>query len=166
MNKYFLSFMSILILFQSFKVFDEIFSKQDNSKYSFVITKEKNINKEEKVNEIILSKEDFQKTLAQANLEKGKKISRQCISCHDLTNSLKVKVGPPLWGIIDKSSGSFDTFQYSKALNNFKKKWSKYELFLFIENPMEYLKGTKMIYKGLKKQSDRIDLISYLESLK
>ena len=28
------------------------------------------------------------------------------------------------------------------------------------------IKGTKMIYKGLKKPSDRADLISYLESLK
>ena len=166
MNKYFLSFMSILILFQSFKVFDEIFSNQDNPKYNFVITKEKNINKEEIVNDIILSKEDFQRVFAEANVEKGEGISRQCINCHDLSNSLKIKVGPPLWGIIDKSSGGVETFQYSKALYNFKKKWSKYELFLFIENPKEYLKGTKMIYKGLKKQSDRIDLISYLESLK
>ena len=46
------------------------------------------------------------------------------------------------------------------------KPWSKEELFYFLEKPKDYIKGTKMIYKGLKKSSARADLITYLESLK
>ena len=42
----------------------------------------------------------------------------------------------------------------------------KKRTFFFLEKPKDYIKGTKMIYKGLKKSSDRADLISYLESLK
>ena len=57
-------------------------------------------------------------------------------------------------------------FKYSDALVNYKKAWSKEELFKFLEKPKDYIKGTKMIYKGLKKSTDRADLISYLESLK
>ena len=49
---------------------------------------------------------------------------------------------------------------------NFKKDWTRETLFYFLGNPKEYIKGTKMIYKGLKKKSDRVNLISYLESLK
>ena len=44
--------------------------------------------------------------------------------------------------------------------------WSKEELFFFLEKPKDYIKGTKMVYKGLVKTSDRVDLITYLESLK
>ena len=43
---------------------------------------------------------------------------------------------------------------------------SKLVLKIDNEKPKDYIKGTKMIYKGLKKPSDRADLISYLESLK
>ena len=37
MNKYFLSLMSILILFQSFKVADEIFSNKKDQKKGYII---------------------------------------------------------------------------------------------------------------------------------
>ena len=83
-----------------------------------------------------------------------------------LDNSLKIKVGPPLWGIVNRKAASIDDFKYSDALVNYKKAWSREELFNFLEKPKDYIKGTKMIYKGLKKPSDRVDLISYLESLK
>ena len=40
MNKYFLSLMFILILFQSFKVADEIFTYKDDSSNSYIIIKD------------------------------------------------------------------------------------------------------------------------------
>ena len=88
------------------------------------------------------------------------------VACHSFDNSLKIKVGPPLWGIVNRDAAKIEEFKYSEALTNFQKKWSRNELFLFLEKPKDYIKGTKMIYKGLKKSTDRADLISYLESLK
>ena len=168
MNKYFLSLMSILILFQSFKVADEIFNNKKDQKKGYIILEQ---DEEEVVatNDDIEVKEekiDYESLFTQANLEAGEKIAKQCVACHSLDNSLKIKVGPPLWGIVNRKAASIDGFKYSDALVNYKKAWSKEELFKFLEKPKDYIKGTKMIYKGLKKPTDRADLISYLESLK
>ena len=169
MNKYFLSLMSILILFQSFKVADEIFNNKKDQKKGYIIleqdeddeevaaTDDKSDVKEEKI--------DFE-LFTKASLDGGEKIAKQCVACHSFDNSLKIKVGPPLWGIVNRNAASISDFKYSDALVNYKKAWSREELFYFLEKPKDYIKGTKMIYKGLKKPTDRADLISYLESLK
>tara|TARA_B100000287_G_scaffold131894_1_gene123998 strand:+ start:1314 stop:1820 length:507 start_codon:yes stop_codon:yes gene_type:complete len=168
MNKYFLSLMSILILFQSFKVSDEIFNNKKEVKKGYIIlesdeeTTDSVAEGKTDVQEIV----DFDSLLANANLDGGKKIAKQCVGCHSVDDSLAIKVGPPLWGIIGRQAASIDGYGYSDALSEFKKVWSKEELYNFLEKPKDYIKGTKMIYKGLKKPSDRVNLISYLESLK
>ena len=54
MNKYFLSLMSILILFQSFRVADEIFFHKESSKRSYVIISNEDENElEEKVDNVL-----------------------------------------------------------------------------------------------------------------
>ena len=169
MNKYFLSLMSILILFQSFKVSDEIFNNKKDQKKGYIILEQNDDDEVTLADDKLDVKEekiDFESLFTQASLDGGEKIAKQCVACHSVDNSLKVKVGPPLWGIVNRNAASISDFKYSDALINFKKAWSREELFYFLEKPKDYIKGTKMIYKGLKKPSDRADLISYLESLK
>ena len=175
MNKYFLPIISILILFQSFRVFDEIFYHDNNDmKKGFVIIddevefneKEKKSDTEE-INSIILAETiDLESLFKSTDVEKGTKLSKQCQACHDFSTNLKIKTGPPLWGLVNREVAVIKDYKYSDALTNFNKNWTRSELFLFLENPKEYIPGTKMIYKGLKKESDRVNLISFLESLK
>ena len=75
MNKYFLSLMSILILFQSFKVADEIFNNKKDQKKGYIILEQ---DEEEVVatNDDIEVKEekiDYESLFTQANLEGEKK---------------------------------------------------------------------------------------------
>ena len=160
--------MSILILFQFFKVADEIFSDKKDQKKGYIVLEqaEEEVTVADDKSDVKEEKIDYESLFSQASLEGGKKIAKQCVACHSFDSSLKVKVGPPLWGIVNRNVASINDFKYSDALINYKKAWSKEELYYFLEKPKDYIKGTKMIYKGLKKPSDRADLISYLESLK
>ena len=174
MNKYFLSIISILLLFQSFKVYDELFYHQASDEKSVIFAstevEESNVDKESELkgeNENAQEEEvDLALLFKEVEIKKGEKIAKQCSACHDFSIDLKVKVGPPLWGVVNRKSAAISDYKYSTSLINFKKDWSREALFYFLENPKNYIDGTKMIYKGLKKSSDRVNLISYLESLK
>lgn len=170
MNKYFLSIISILLLFQSFKVFDEVFYHVEEEKGSKIFAEIDDTDPElaEDINEEVevVEKVDLDSLFADFDVKKGEKIAKQCSACHDFSVNLKVKIGPPLWGVVGRKAAAINDFKYSDAFVNFKQDWNRETLFYFLENPKEYVKGTKMIYKGLKKNSDRVNLISYLESLK
>ena len=170
MNKYFLSLITVLIIFQSLFLVDDIFFKKTDIKNSYPIV----LNEEN--NDILkneISKDNIEKIdvdlnglLENASLEKGMKISKQCSACHDFSVEKNIKIGPPLWGIINREAGVVEDFKYSKAFLEYSKKWTNENLYNFLEDPKSYIKGTKMIYRGLEKSKDRINLISYLNTLK
>ena len=61
----------------------------------------------------------------------GKKIAKQCVACHSFDNSLKIKVGPPLWGIVNRDAAKIEEFKYSEALTNFQKNGQETNFFSF-----------------------------------
>lgn len=103
--------------------------------------------------------------LALASLENGEKLSKKCATCHSFDKGGANKVGPNMWGLINRTKGSVDGFAYSAALVEFGGEWSYSELNKFLLKPKKYISGTKMNYNGLKKDTDRADIILWLRSL-
>jgi len=105
--------------------------------------------------------------LASANVEAGQKAAKKCVACHDFSPGGKSKVGPPLYGIVNRALGADAGFGYSSALKAASegKSWDYESLNGFLWKPKTYMKGTAMGFAGLKKVGDRANVIAYLRSL-
>ena len=55
--------------------------------------------------------------------------------------------------------------QCSKANSESGTKWTAEVLDTYLTNPKKFMPGTKMAFAGLKKDKDRADIISFLETL-
>ena len=100
------------------------------------------------------------------NAKKGKKLFKKCQACHSDKEGGPQKVGPALWGIVGRTKGGVDGFNYSKAMKEKGGSWTAADLTQFLRSPKKYLPGTKMVFTGFKKDTDLENIISYLETLK
>lgn len=104
--------------------------------------------------------------LQTASIERGMKTAKKCISCHSFEAGGANKIGPALWGIVDREVGAGAGFKYSEALAGLGGQWDYEALNGFLENPKKYAVGTNMAFAGLRKANDRANIIAYLDSLK
>jgi cytochrome c len=107
----------------------------------------------------------FAELLAVADIEKGKKVFGKCKSCHKLEDGAK-GTGPHLFNVVDRTIGAVDGFGYSTAMAGKGGAWDTDALNGFLTKPKDYLPGTKMSFAGLKKETDRANLIAYLATVK
>ena len=109
---------------------------------------------------------DIAALIAQANITKGKEITKKCISCHTFEKGGANKVGPNLWHIVgNKKAHLGNAFNYSQAMLNKGGTWEYDDLFQFLTKPQAYVKGTRMAFAGISKPQDIADLIAYIKSL-
>jgi cytochrome c len=103
-------------------------------------------------------------SLASADIAKGEQVFKKCKACHSIDKDGKKRVGPNLYSIVDRPVAQTEGFKFSKALTTFGGTWTLDRLDMFLENPRGTIKGTKMAFAGLKKPSDRLNLIAYLNA--
>jgi cytochrome c len=108
---------------------------------------------------------DFGTVLPTADVAHGKQVSQACQQCHDLSKGGPNKIGPNLWGIVDRPRATHPGFDYSSAMSSTHDPWTYEKLFRYLKSPQEMVPGTKMSFAGLRSAKDRIDLIAYLRTL-
>ncbi len=104
--------------------------------------------------------------LASASAESGATIAKKCAACHNFDKGGANKVGPDLWGVVNRPIASHEGFSYSDALSSKSGEvWDYEHLNHFLTSPKAYAPGTKMSFAGISKDGDRADVIAYLRSL-
>ena len=93
----------------------------------------------------------------------GEQVFAQCKTCHVAEKGVN-RVGPSLWGIVGRHSGSIEGFKYSPANKNSGITWTEDELFTYLEAPQKTIPGTYMAFAGLKNPQDRADVIAFLKT--
>ncbi|QDG75948.1 c-type cytochrome [Labrenzia sp. PHM005] len=105
---------------------------------------------------------------AEGDPDKGEKLFRACVSCHEVGPNARNGVGPHLDGLFERSAGSLEGFKYSSAMKKQGQEglvWNETTLDLYLKKPRDYVPGTRMSYRGMRNPEDRTHIIAYLQEL-
>lgn len=97
------------------------------------------------------------------DLAAGATAFKKCAICHDVGEIAKNKVGPQLNGIDGRHSGSAAGYNYSDANKNSGITWNEATFMDYIKDPRTKIPGTKMIFAGMKNETEAKDLWTYLK---
>jgi cytochrome c len=102
---------------------------------------------------------------AAGDAEAGRDVFKKCTVCH-AAEAGKNKIGPSLFAIVGRTPGGVATFNYSDAMKGMKQAWTPEQLDVYLTDPRALVPGSKMIFPGLKDETDRQNVIAYLATLK
>lgn len=102
--------------------------------------------------------------LASADPKRGETSSKKCLACHTFNKGEPNKVGPNLWGVINRPKASVAGFNYSAAMKSKGGNWNIDELYQYLANPKAMVPGTTMNFPGVPRATERADLIAFLNA--
>ncbi|MFY8040322.1 MAG: c-type cytochrome [Bosea sp. (in: a-proteobacteria)] len=94
----------------------------------------------------------------------GERLFNQCRACHQLGETARNGVGPQLNGLFaGRKAGSAAGYTYSDAYKALDKTWSEENFRVYIKDPRAVTPGTKMVYAGMKDDTQITNLIAFLK---
>lgn len=96
----------------------------------------------------------------------GERVFAQCRACHQVGETARNLVGPQLNGLFGRQAGTIQGFNYSPAYKTPEvaaKVWSPENFSTYIRNPRAVTPGTRMVFAGIRSETQIADLIAYLK---
>ena len=97
------------------------------------------------------------------DLAAGANVFKKCTVCHDVGETAKNKVGPQLNGLDGRHSGSAAGYNYSDANKRSGITWNEATFLEYIKDPKAKVPGTKMVFPGVKDETEARALWAYLK---
>jgi cytochrome c len=98
-----------------------------------------------------------------ADLAAGEAQFNKCRACHTIGPDKMNLVGPHLYGVFGRKSGTEPGYTFTEAMTAHNVTWDFDTLDAYLAAPQVVVKGTKMSYQGIKDETDRHNLIAYLK---
>src|SRR6202022_1865426 len=92
----------------------------------------------------------------------GKTSFNKCMACHSIGAGAKNNVGPELYRLDGRKSGTADGYSYSDANKNSGITWNEAQFKEYIKDPKAKIPGTKMAFAGVKNEKEINDLWAYV----
>ena len=89
-----------------------------------------------------------------------------CAVCHTAAKGAAHKIGPNLFGVVGRKSGTAAAYMYSPAMMKAGLTWDQPTLQTYLAGPQKKVPGTKMGFPGFSDPQDEADAIAYLVTLK
>ena len=97
------------------------------------------------------------------DISAGERSFAKCRACHQVGETARNLVGPELNGLIGRHSGAVAGYNYSAANKNSGLTWDEATFSDYIKDPRAKIPGTKMIFAGIKNDTEIADLTAYLK---
>ncbi|MCT4682461.1 MAG: c-type cytochrome [Roseicyclus sp.] len=104
-------------------------------------------------------------SLAEGDAAQGERLYRPCAACHMIGEGAVNRVGPHLNGVVGRPIGALAGYEFSDVLRDAGAEgqvWDAGALDRFLEAPRDYFPGTRMVFRGIRSEEDRADLIAYM----
>lgn len=103
-------------------------------------------------------------TASAQDVAKGERVfATQCKACHTLQRGGATTMGPNLYRIMGRRSGTGQGYGYSEVMRKFALEWNDTTLAAYLRDPRADMPGTKMVFAGIKQRDQMADVIAYLK---